>query len=77
MKIEILGSGCAKCKKLAKMVEVAAKELQLESEIVKITEITEIMAFGIMVTPALAIDGQVKFSGRLPSAKELNQYLSE
>ena len=62
-KIQILGTGCPKCKKLAENAEAAAKELAIEYQLEKITEINEIMKFGVMVTPALAIDGQVKVVG--------------
>jgi small redox-active disulfide protein 2 len=76
MKIQILGTGCAKCKKLAKNAETAAQELHLEYELVKVTDIQEITAFGVLMTPALAIDGQVKLSGKAPSVKELKGLLS-
>jgi len=76
-KIQILGTGCPKCKKLAENAETAAKDLGSEFEIEKITEINEIMKFGVMMTPALAIDGQVKAVGKVPSPDEIKSMLSE
>ncbi len=74
-KIQILGTGCPKCKKLAENAEMAAKELGIEYEIEKITNINDIMNFGVMMTPALAIDGEVKTSGRIPSVDEIKNML--
>jgi small redox-active disulfide protein 2 len=76
MKIQILGTGCKKCQKLAENAEAAAQELQLDYELVKVTEMQEIAGFGVLMTPALAIDGQVKLSGKAPSVKELKRLLS-
>ena len=76
-KIQILGTGCPKCKKLAENAEAAARELDAEVEIEKVTEINEIMKFGVMMTPALAIDGQVKTVGKVPSPDEIKSMLSE
>lgn len=77
MKIQILGTGCPKCKKLAETAEAAAKELGLDYEIEKITEITEIMKFGVMLTPALAVDGDVKISGQVPSVEDAKSMLQQ
>lgn len=74
-KIQILGTGCPKCRKLAEEAEAAARELSLECEIVKVTDITEILEFGVMTTPALVVDGVVKVCGRVPSAKEIQQLI--
>jgi small redox-active disulfide protein 2 len=74
-KIQILGTGCPKCKKLAEIAEQAAKELGIEYEIEKITKINDIMKFGIMVTPGLAVDGIVKVAGRVPTIEELKNML--
>ena len=74
-KIQILGTGCPKCKKLAENAEAAAKELGGEFEIEKVTEINEIMKFGVMMTPALAVDGRVKVVGKVPSPAEIKQML--
>ena len=75
-KIQILGTGCPKCKKLAENAEAAAKELGIEFEIEKVTDINEIMKFGVMMTPALAVDGKVKVVGKVPSTDEINQMLA-
>ena len=77
MKIEILGTGCPKCKKLAEIVEQAIKESGIEAEITKVTEINEIMNYGVMITPALAIDGKVKIAGKIPSLEEIKNWLKE
>ncbi len=74
-KLQILGTGCAKCKVLAENTEAAANELNLECELVKVTDINEIMSFGVMATPALAVDGEVKVSGRVPSVDEIKKIL--
>jgi len=76
IKIQILGTGCAKCQKLYENAEAAAKALGIEYEMVKIKEITEIMAFEVMMTPALAVDGKVKVAGRVPSADDLKKILA-
>ena len=74
-KIQILGTGCPKCKKLAENAEAAAKELGIEFEIEKVTGINEIMKFGVMVTPALAVDGEVKAVGKVLSPDEIKGML--
>lgn len=71
MKIEVLGSGCSKCKTLYENVNKAVKESGKTAEIVKIEEIPKIMAYGVMSTPALVIDGQVKFTGKVASVAEI------
>ncbi|MEE9369857.1 MAG: thioredoxin family protein [Sedimentisphaerales bacterium] len=75
-KIQILGTGCPKCKKLAENTETAAKELGIEYQIEKVTDISEIMKFGVMLTPALAIDGQVKVSGKVPTVQNIKEMLA-
>ncbi len=74
-KIQVLGTGCPKCKKLAENTETAAKALGIEYEIEKVTDINEIMKFGVMMTPALAVDGQVKVVGKVPSSDEIKDIL--
>ena len=74
-KIQILGTGCPKCKKLAENAEAAAKELGIEYQIEKVTDINEIMKFGVMMTPALAVDGKVKVVGKAVSVEELKEIL--
>jgi len=73
--IQILGTGCPKCQKLAENAEAAAKSLGLEYELVKVKDINAIMAFGVMTTPALAVDGQVKVAGKVPSPDEIRKLL--
>jgi small redox-active disulfide protein 2 len=75
-KIQILGTGCPKCKALAQNAETAAKELGAEYQIEKITDINEIMKFGVMMTPALAVDGQVKSVGKVLSLEQIKQLLA-
>lgn len=70
-KLQILGTGCSKCKVLAEQTEKAAKTLGVEFVLEKVTDIEKIVAFGVMATPALAVDGVVKVSGRLPSLEEI------
>lgn len=76
MKIQVLGTGCPKCKKLEEMARKAADELNLDYSIEKVSKINDIMAMGVMSTPALAIDGKVVISGRLPGEAELREMLS-
>ncbi len=73
--IQILGVGCPKCQNLTANAEQAAQELGIEYELEKVKNVSEIMKFGVMVTPALAIDGQVKASGKVLSAAELKELL--
>ncbi len=75
-KILVLGPGCPKCEKLKKEVEAVAKELGLECEIGKVTNISEMLQYGVMATPALVVDGEVKVVGKVPSAAELKKMLS-
>ena len=74
-KIQILGTGCPKCEKLAEHAAAAAKELGIEHELVKVTDINEIMKFGVMMTPGLAVDGAVKSSGKVTSVEDIKQWL--
>ena len=74
-KIQILGTGCPKCKKLTLAAETAARESGLEYELEKVTDINEIIAFGVMMTPALVVDGEVKVVGKVPSPAELKAIL--
>jgi len=75
-RIQILGTGCSKCEKLTANAEAAAKELGIEYEIQKVKDLGEIMKFGVMLTPALAIDGNVKAVGKVPSADEIKKMLA-
>ncbi|HOQ05350.1 MAG TPA: thioredoxin family protein [Anaerohalosphaeraceae bacterium] len=74
-KIQILGTGCPKCKKLAENAELAAKELGIEYQIEKITQINDIMKMGVMMTPALAVDGVVKVVGKVVSPEDIRTML--
>jgi len=76
MKIEILGTGCAKCEKLAADTEAVAKNLGIQYELAKVKELKEIMDRGVIFTPALAIDGEVKVAGKVPSEAELTTILT-
>ncbi len=75
-KLQILGTGCPKCKLLAEITEAAAKELGIEYELEKVTDLNEIMTYGVMMTPGLAVDGQVKIVGKVPSLEEVKTLLS-
>ena len=70
-KLQILGTGCPKCKKLAEATELAAKQAGIEYEMEKVTSIDRIVEFGVMTTPALVVDGEVKVAGRVPTVAEL------
>jgi small redox-active disulfide protein 2 len=74
-KLQILGTGCAKCNELAARTEQAAQELGLDYELIKVDEIDQIMAFGVMMTPALAVDGEVKVSGKVPGIDKIKGYI--
>jgi small redox-active disulfide protein 2 len=74
-KLQVLGTGCPKCKKLAENAEAAAKALGVEYTIEKVTDINEIMKFGVMMTPALAVDGQVKVVGKVPDPDAIKPML--
>jgi len=76
-KIEILGTGCAKCKRLYANAEQAVKELKITAEIVKVDDIVEIVSGGIMLPPALFINGEVRAEGRIPDVNEIKKMLTE
>ncbi len=75
MKLQILGTGCARCNALAMATEKAAQALGLQYELEKVTDLNRIMSFGVMITPALVVDGSVKVSGKVPSVEELKVLL--
>ena len=77
MKVQILGTGCARCKLLTANAEKAVQNLGLQAEIEKVMEISEILKFQILMTPGLAINGKVKSAGRVPSPEEIRQMLIE
>ena len=74
-KIQILGTGCPKCKKLAENAEAAAKELGIEYQIEKVTQLKDIIKMGVMMTPGLTVDGKVKVVGKVASVEELKEML--
>ena len=76
-KIQILGTGCPKCKKMTEAAEQAAKEMGIAYEIEKVTDIQKIMEFGVMMTPDLVIDGKIKVMGRVPSVEEIKGMLKD
>ena len=75
MKIEILGTGCPKCKKLTQNVEEAVKELNLNAEIFKVTDISDITSYGIMMTPGLVVDNEIKSTGKVLGKEEIKKIL--
>lgn len=77
MNILVIGPGCAKCKTLAQSTEQAVKELGIAAEIHKVTDLRQIMALGVMMTPALAINGSVKVAGKVPSVPEIKTLLQQ
>jgi small redox-active disulfide protein 2 len=76
MKIQVLGTGCPKCIKLAELVDEAARSLGIEYELSKVSDITEIVSCGVMVTPALVVDGTVKASGKVPTVDQIKAMLT-
>ena len=75
MLIQVLGTGCAKCLKLEEQAKKAVTELGIEARVEKVKELEKIMAFGVMVTPALVVDGVVKVAGRVPDVETIKEYL--
>ncbi len=75
MKIEILGTGCPKCKKLEALVRATVDKLGLDADITHVHDMDEILSHNVMMTPALVVDGLVKLSGRLPSGDQLEKLL--
>jgi small redox-active disulfide protein 2 len=76
MKLQILGTGCAKCSALASAAEKAAQSLGVPFELEKVTDLNRIISFGVMMTPALAVDGKVVVSGKVPSVAELQKLIA-
>jgi small redox-active disulfide protein 2 len=74
-KLQILGTGCPKCRKLAENAKAAAEAAGIDYEIEKVTDINEIMKFGVMMTPALAVDGEVKVVGKVPEPEAIKSML--
>lgn len=71
MKIEILGAGCSQCRKVAENAQQAIREIGIEADIVKVEKLNEIARYGVVMTPALVVNGEVKISGRVPSVEEV------
>ena len=77
MKIEILGTGCAKCKKLHQLVENVVSEAGVDAEVIKVESVEDIMKHGVAFTPALVIDGTVRAAGRIPRAAKLKAWIED
>jgi len=77
MKIEVLGPGCMKCEKIYEIVERTLKELGKEAELSKVKDIKSITQYGVLMTPALVIDGKVLCSGRVPGSAEIREWLTK
>ena len=75
-KIQVLGTGCAKCRQLAENAEEAARAAGISYELVKVTDLSDILGFGVMMTPALVIDGVVKCAGKVPPPEEIRKMLT-
>jgi small redox-active disulfide protein 2 len=77
MKIEVLGPGCPKCKKTFANAEEALRSAGIQAELIKIEKIDQIVKYGVMMTPALVIDGNVKCAGRVPSVEQIKEWLNK
>ena len=75
MEIKVLGSGCAKCKTTYEMIEKIVKENQLDATLSKVEDIVELLNYGIMTTPAIVVDGEVKLEGHVPTESEIKKIL--
>jgi len=77
MKIEILGTGCPKCKKTKEVIEKVLKETGVEANVVKVEDVEKILNYGVMVTPAVVVDGDLKTVGKVPDEKEVRKWISQ
>jgi small redox-active disulfide protein 2 len=77
MKIQVLGTGCPKCRKTYEHVEEAVRDLGISANLEKVEDLKAIMGFGVMTTPAVAIDGEVKTVGKIPSVEEIKKHITE
>lgn len=77
MKIEILGSGCAKCKKTKEIVEQAVAELGVDAQVLKVEDMNKILSYGVMITPAVVVDGDVKIAGKVPTAEKVKEWITK
>lgn len=75
MEIKVLGSGCAKCKTTYEMIEKIVKENQLDATLSKVEDIVELLNYGIMTTPAIVVNGEVKLKGHVPTESEIKKML--
>ena len=76
MKIEILGTGCSKCKKTKEVIEKVLKQTGVEAEVIKVEDFETILNYGVMVTPAVVIDGEVKLAGKIPDEKDIRKWIT-
>ncbi|AKB73863.1 Thiol-disulfide isomerase and thioredoxins [Methanosarcina lacustris Z-7289] len=76
MKIEILGTGCSKCKKTKEIIEKVLKETGVEAEVLKVEDFETILNYGVMVTPAVVVDGDVKVAGKVPDEKDIRKWIN-
>jgi small redox-active disulfide protein 2 len=76
VKIEILGSGCAKCKKTKEIVEQAVAELGVAAQVVKVEDMDRILSYGVMITPAVVVDGDVKIAGKVPTVEKVKEWIA-
>ena len=77
MKIEILGTGCPKCKKTKELTKDVVNELGVSAEIIEVTDLNKIIDYGVMITPALVIDGDVKVAGKIPEKEEIKKWIEK
>jgi small redox-active disulfide protein 2 len=77
MKIEILGTGCSKCNKTKEVIEKVLKNDGVKAEVVKVEDLEKILNYGVMITPAVVIDGEVKLVGKVPNEKEIRKWISQ
>ncbi|MFP4655845.1 MAG: thioredoxin family protein [Methanohalobium sp.] len=76
MKIEILGTGCPKCKKTKEIVDKVVKDKGIEAEVEKVEDMDKIMSYGVMLTPAVVVDGDVKVAGKVPGEDDVKKWIS-
>ncbi|WP_370574019.1 thioredoxin family protein [Methanomethylovorans sp.] len=76
MRVEILGTGCAKCNKAKEMMEKAVQETNVDAEIVKVSDIDMILSYGVMITPAVVVNGEVKIAGKIPTLEDAKKWVT-
>jgi len=77
MKIEILGTGCSKCNKTKEVIEKVLKSTGVKAEVIKVEDIETILKYGVMITPAVVVDGDVKIAGKVPDEKEVRKWITK